>query len=826
MTVRPHHRVSLRFTLLLALCLTFAGTLLFLHTSRAHANGTTYYIDNSSGSNCADSGDGQSQPWCNVNAANGHTFQPGDQILLRAGDVWSNEQLAPQGSGSSSNPIVINQYGSGSRPRIDGQGNYQGVVRLDNQSYWQVSNLELTDLSSTNAYNRAGVFVTAPSGGAIVGITIQNMLIHDVTGYKNTSSDGQADATGGIIIDGYYAAPNGITITNNVVHDVGASGIWVYGAQSSGTRATNVTVSYNTVYNVGTQGIWFHTVSGAEVTHNTVHDTGQYNVGGTVAMWDFSSDHDVFANNEVYNTVGNNDGEAFDCDGGVQDSIYEYNYSHDNVTGFFTWYNTDGNNSGCIVRYNISQNDGRAIFNDVGAANNTQVYNNTIYIPSGSTTAISDGSFNSTATFTNNIIDNQGSASSWTENNQPVGGNWDHNILYGAQPANQPGGYEPYEDPQLVNPGGAGIGINTASAYHIQSSSPTINAGVAINNNGGLDFFGNSVCANGGPNIGADNSYNSCPNQGGGSLSIANNNFETPYVGSGNYNAFQINPSGASWSFAGGAGISGNGSGYTSGNPSAPDGAQVAFLQGTGSFSQSISGFQASTSYTVTFQAAQRGNWNQGGQDLQVQLDGSVLGTFKPNGSSYQTLSTAAFTTTSGSHTLTFQGLDTATGDNTAFIDAVTLSTTGSGGGLTAGGTYAFSNQGVGKCLDNEGSTSDSSGIWIWDCGSSNQNQAWTLNSVGNGYYQLVNKTSGKCLDNTGGSSADGNHLQEYSCIANNVNQAWSFSSLGNGYYTIINQGTGKCVDNSGGGSSNGNPTIQWQCISGNQHQGWAATSR
>jgi YD repeat-containing protein len=71
--------------------------------------------------------------------------------------------------------------------------------------------------------------------------------------------------------------------------------------------------------------------------------------------------------------------------------------------------------------------------------------------------------------------------------------------------------------------------------------------------------------------------------------------FETPNVGSGTFGAFQYAPAGTPWTFTGGAGISGNGSGFTSGNPNAPEGAQVGFLQGTNSFSQTVSGWAAGT---------------------------------------------------------------------------------------------------------------------------------------------------------------------------------------------------------------------------------------
>ena len=89
---------------------------------------------------------------------------------------------------------------------------------------------------------------------------------------------------------------------------------------------------------------------------------------------------------------------------------------------------------------------------------------------------------------------------------------------------------------------------------------------------------------------------------------------------------FRYRPTGSPWTFTGDAGISANGSGFTSGNPPAPQGTQVAFLQGTGSFSQAVAGWAAGT-YVLTFYAAQRGNYQASRQDFQVLVDGVVVGT-------------------------------------------------------------------------------------------------------------------------------------------------------------------------------------------------------
>jgi hypothetical protein len=142
--------------------------------------------------------------------------------------------------------------------------------------------------------------------------------------------------------------------------------------------------------------------------------------------------------------------------------------------------------------------------------------------------------------------------------------------------------------------------------------------------------------------------------------------FESPAVGSG----FQYRPVGTPWTFTGGAGVSGNGSGFTAANPNAPEGTQVGFLQGTGSFSQIVTGMAAGT-HQLTFSAAQRANLVSH-QDFRVLVDGVAVGTFTPAGTSYTNL-TANFTVGAGAHTITFQGIDSAGGDNTAFIDNVRL---------------------------------------------------------------------------------------------------------------------------------------------------------
>src|SRR5262245_18458183 len=67
---------------------------------------------------------------------------------------------------------------------------------------------------------------------------------------------------------------------------------------------------------------------------------------------------------------------------------------------------------------------------------------------------------------------------------------------------------------------------------------------------------------------------------------VADGGFETPSVGNGFLYADQIPPGSTPWIFDGTSGLAGIVSGFS--NPPAPQGSQVAFLQGNGTISQAV----------------------------------------------------------------------------------------------------------------------------------------------------------------------------------------------------------------------------------------------
>jgi Glycosyl hydrolase catalytic core/Concanavalin A-like lectin/glucanases superfamily/Putative Ig domain len=156
-------------------------------------------------------------------------------------------------------------------------------------------------------------------------------------------------------------------------------------------------------------------------------------------------------------------------------------------------------------------------------------------------------------------------------------------------------------------------------------------------------------------------------------ITLANPGFEEPATP-----GFIYNPTGSSWTFSGiagsGSGVAANNSGFTQANPNAPEGVQVAFIQGSAIISQPLSGFIPGETYVVAFSAAQRTRATQLGQTWDVRIDGVMIGSFAPpqtatNYSEY----TVTFTASATAHTLEIAGTNINGGDNTIFLDNVRI---------------------------------------------------------------------------------------------------------------------------------------------------------
>lgn len=457
--------------------------------------GTTYYVD-SVGGNDNNAGTSQTAAWKTLAKVNGITFLPGDKILLKAGCSWS-EQLYPKGSGAEGSPIIIDMYGQGSKPIINGNG-VSDTVYLFNQQYWEINNLEITNMASTEAV-REGIRVTSDiQSGFLYHIYIKNCYIHDVTGTMSRKD------TGGMIVGGRFSD---VLIEGNTVRNVYRTAIL------TATKSKTV-VRNNMVDSIGGDGIQVGGGCNSPlVEYNVAKDcynrytSGAYNV----AIWPYDTNNAVLQYNEAYLTRTTLDGQGFDCDYYCNNTLFQYNYSHDNEGGFMLICSIpnapdyESYNRNSVIRYNISQNDKTRVFQiHSKGTQGTQIYNNTIYVGAGLSPKIYDfDTFRAPgAVYSyNNIFYNMGGGTySYGAQNYHV---FENNLYYGNHPSSEPS--DPYKitaDPELVNPGSGGIGRSTVGGYQLRADSPAINAGKFIADNGGYDYFGNPLY-NGRPDIGA-----------------------------------------------------------------------------------------------------------------------------------------------------------------------------------------------------------------------------------------------------------------------------------------------------------------------------------
>ncbi|HIH7952409.1 TPA: InlB B-repeat-containing protein [Streptococcus suis] len=363
----------------------------------------TFYID-SLGGNDSNNGETENSAWKSFEQLRKKSFVAGDRILIKRGSRFVGESafLTFKGSGSQNTPILISSYGEGELPLLEGQGKIENVIKLYNQEFITIENLEITnldpnfstsfELNSNNNRTKSlrGLHVVAEDYGVVHDINIRNLYIHDING--NLSSKWN----GGIFFDVYGTTIptkyDGILIENNYLERVDRSGIKLVGSTWANQNlknnknvplnwypSTNVVVRGNRIEKAGGDSLTVRDTDGALIEYNISADARYQNTGYNAGIWPFQASNTVIQYNESFRTHGVQDGQGLDLDHISNNSVMQYNYSHDNEGGFMlimNWYEQ----TSPTVRYNISQNDKDKIFELArGGAQGTAIYNNTIY---------------------------------------------------------------------------------------------------------------------------------------------------------------------------------------------------------------------------------------------------------------------------------------------------------------------------------------------------------------------------------------------------------------------------------------------------------------
>jgi hypothetical protein len=467
-------------------------------------NAATYHVDSKKGDDAHD-GASAGQPWKTLERVNAHVFQPGDQLLFKAGSRFTG-QLCPQGSGRLDGdkpvPITIGKYGDGPRPRIDGEGRFLDTLLLRNVEFWEISDLEITNLGTNRAPWRTGVRVVSDGFGKMRHIYLSNLFVHDVNGDLRKEQEGC----------GIYFESRGrnqshfddLRIENCHVVRTDRNGICQRGGR---TRSLRVVIRGNLLEDIGGDGIKIWGSNGALVEHNVIRGGRMRCDDYAAGIWPFDSDDTLIQFNEVSGMRGTKDGQGFDADYLCRRSVFQYNYSHDNEGGFILIcapghsYNED-----TIIRYNISQNDGlnsARVFH-ISGAKNTKIYNNTIYVGPKQNLPLLlcndwDGGSARDTFFYNNIFYVDGRVTYDLGKSQNTV--FENNAFWGAHHNRPADAHASTNQPALAKPGSGAAGFDSLEGYQFRDAAACL-PGRLVPENGGRDFFGTPVPANQPPCIG------------------------------------------------------------------------------------------------------------------------------------------------------------------------------------------------------------------------------------------------------------------------------------------------------------------------------------
>lgn len=508
---------------------------------RSFVEEVTYYVDAEAGNDQADGLTPQSA-FKSLDKLNSMIFNPGNKILFKKGSVW-NGQFRPQGSGVEGYPIVVDTYGEGSRPIINGMGVSnkelgkvitQGAVHLYNVSYWELNNLEVTNFKQgtpASDERRAGIMVNGGGNAEpITHIYIRDCYVHSVNSHRDAFKH-----TGGIIFYGDSQTDEGvekgisegfhdILVENNHIKDVAIEGLRTKTNEKPGTnypgkvrKNQNITFRNNLIQDIWGDGIVISEVEGGLVEKNTIQrhsqtpNTSAYYAG----CWTWNV-KDVYLQ---YNDVsegknGGGDGEAFDIDRFCENVVIQYNYSHYNNGGavLFMPELYEGNE----YRYNVSYNDGapgRKIIQHLPGQRGyivdklPAIYNNSFYVGEGRTvgsfveTYYGDGRMN----FYNNIVQIDGTLNRFAGASLgQTTGTFKNNIMYPGSIASLPGnpGVQQNlitEDPKFVNINKPVLNMGfwdqeiwdaNIERFKVAPDSPAINAGTNDQITARADIYG------------------------------------------------------------------------------------------------------------------------------------------------------------------------------------------------------------------------------------------------------------------------------------------------------------------------------------------------
>jgi len=327
----------------------------------------TYYVDATTGDD-DDTGLSEALAWQTIAKVNASSFSPDDFILFKCGETWA-ETLTVPSSGTAGHPITFASYGTGAKPVINASGKDNGIQDKLNQGYITIDGFEVNDATYVgigHTHYTSGVENSIPgwiiqnceTNGCGIIVFGPDTIVQDniLTGPQNALA-----AAGGLIVRGLVATD--CQVLRNTVSAFNSRGIWFL----IGTDTP--TVNDNIVHDiaVGTAGYGIDFDGYGRLITGTVTCTGNtvYNVESLWGIYmENCSDGSVIKNNIVYN-----------CDDA---GIAYMNYAAGTNYG-----EQRGNNVGGVVSYNVIYGCNKGIY--MQAMGGVDFWNNVVDDPAGAT---------------------------------------------------------------------------------------------------------------------------------------------------------------------------------------------------------------------------------------------------------------------------------------------------------------------------------------------------------------------------------------------------------------------------------------------------------
>jgi hypothetical protein len=341
-----------------------------------------FYVNASTGSD-RNNGGSPTSAWQTLSKVSSEwgrgNFVAGDSIFF-TGTFTGRLNLSSSTRGTLASPIVL------MGPAVIRPGNSEHGIEINGSHGVVVKQIDVT-APGLSVHTTECVMIYESDGQVHAGAQLLNMRIGGCGSHAIWIGSYNASTLTDVVIDGLdisgsvsglttqgdrRAAIQRVTVRNTDAHDIpGKAGMsWVTGNGIQIGYVTDGLVERSRAWNNGANN--------------------DYVNGGPVGIWAYQATRVTLRYNEVYGMKTRKwDGGGFDLDGGAQDCVVEYNYSHNNAGSGYLAYQYSGADAWArnVFRYNLSENDGMGL--DEGGSirlgssgtslGQAWIYGNTVY---------------------------------------------------------------------------------------------------------------------------------------------------------------------------------------------------------------------------------------------------------------------------------------------------------------------------------------------------------------------------------------------------------------------------------------------------------------